>query len=151
MTWHGRELVKPWVVDSLEVIGERSRGISNFLLGEPSPRWNQSSTRVERETRIASHRIGSGRVGASRRNKTVAASPRQQQCKRSISVFGATRLSRRRAEGAQVYMPYPPLRYTQIDDSTDRSTREFNAASNRFLPCYRPLRVIKFPVVFTGE
>lgn len=70
--------------------------------------------------------------------------PRRQQCAIDISTFWAARLLTLGAEGARASTQ-------NWWRCTDRSAR-FEGESNRpRLSCYRPLRVIKFPVVFTGQ
>lgn len=84
--------------------------------------------------------LGSDRI----ERKEKRGGPRRQQCAIDISTFWAARLLTLGAEGARASTQ-------NWWRCTDRSAR-FEGESNRpRLSCYRPLRVIKFPVVFTGQ
>lgn len=84
--------------------------------------------------------LGSDRI----ERKEKRGGSRRQQCAIDISTFWAARLLTLGAEGARASTQ-------NWWRCTDRSAR-FEGESNRpRLSCYRPLRVIKFPVVFTGQ
>lgn len=90
---HGRsEIGEAERVDSLEVIGERSRGISNFLLGEPMKPIVDARPFRRASGRIEPWKQNGGLVAATMRDRYLFSARRGQASRRRCaSLHGAGR------------------------------------------------------------